>query len=282
MNLLELIEQKDLILDYVDKRLYNLCNAHRSYFPKNSLYHQDPDFRAKVDSMYRLFTGVDIPKNKTELGLDEWVGFDNSKVESILTQSPHRYICMFIAFSLLDDKVFEMEHLRYRPAQDYLLLLSCGKSRKKKIGYPPDYAIEPDRYIRTVIQAFNKIDDHMDEGREKNLYLDLVIIHDELCGTVMDHFDIETLSIAKEIFDFIDQNSSTDLIKTLDAKGRPTQDYFITHMRMMKCFSEKFVEIGKKYFSDGRLEEGELAYNYLMAHAEEAIWGNWREEDDAL
>lgn len=282
MNILKLFEEKDLILDYVDKRLYNFCNARDDNFQPDCPYSLDSDFREKVDYIYNRLSRLEDPSCKEDLGLDEWIGFDMPKLEDLLMDTPYSYICMFITYGLLNDQIFIMQRLRYRPAQDYLLLLYCDEKHDRFIGYPADSNIEPDLYIRIVLQALNKIDKHMEEGREKKFYLDYVIIHDELCGTVMDHFDPQMLNIAKEVFDVIDQNSYLDKSNMEDEDGHLTKEFQAEFDRLLNICSEKFVEIGKKYFPDGRLEEGELTYNYLMGHAEEAIWGNWKEEDEAL
>lgn len=284
MNLLESIEQKDLILDYVDKRLYNLCNAQEDHFPHNSPYYSDPDFRDRVNTIYKYLSYMEEPEYIKALGIDKWFDYDKSKIEVILTNSPHRYLSMYITYYLWNEKVTQMRQLGYLPAQDYLFLLIWDKEQNLPIAYPYPCPAGPDEYVRIVLQAFNRIDYHLQEGREKGLSLDLVILHDELCGTILDHFDPQILSIAKEFLDFINLNTDIDRSNRVDEKGELNEDFKAECLRLMDLCSVKITEIGKKYFPDGRLEEGELSYNYLLAHAEGVIvyGNNWREEEDAL
>lgn len=254
-------ENRNLILEYAERILCRQAGLDNGQQVGKDLYAEDLSFQQSVDTLVkRLVNHIEFDLKDYFDVEEEWSIF-NLPLIDFLKHSPYRCISMHLTRLLLTIEIESMEHLRYRPAQDYLALL-CGKEGS------------------LILEAFERISGHVKEGYRRQLTYDEIIIHDELCGTVPDHFDPQALMAAQKVFEVFARNARISRNYYLpgtswNQQPEPFRNEFSC---AMSACSEIIVEIGKKYFPDGRLEEGALSYNYLIAHAEDAIMGNWSEE----
>lgn len=219
------------------------------------------------------------------LGFSGEFSIENTGLVTWLSTTQYKRVAMFVSYIMKKEATEMLERLRYRPAQDYLAELWSEKS-KKALFRPHHETMPAEEYIETILNALTQVKEHIEDGHRIGLrYLDEIILHDELYGGMMDCFIPETMAIAHEIFVFISENAivekseyNFEALSWFEQPESLRQEFDRVH----ELCAEKFREIGKKYYPDGRLNEGSLAFSYLMAHAEDAMWGNWREEDDAL
>ena len=209
----------------------------------------------------------------------------NKELVEWLTTTKYERVAMHTAYILkkLAIDVYVLE--RYQPAQDALAELYS--SEYNELVHEPDYTEMPPRgYVKTIIDELLRIDKHWKRGRKLNMRPDLIILHDEICGTVPSRFHKDVLAAAQALYDYMDKELYGRLIlKEYDddrSWSEQPESVKRTWNEVLGRFADKVRDVRTKYLSDGWVPDDSLEFAYLMAHAENCGCGVWREEDRDL
>lgn len=224
---------------------------------------------------------------KEALGIrknDLWVS--NRGLVAWLTTTKYEQIAMHTAYIMKRHAIGVYDYGHYLPAQDELAELYSMEHRCL-VRQPEDTDMPPRDYVRTILDALLQIERHWQRGRRLKLRPDLVMLHDEIYGVVPQRFDKGVLAAAQALYDYMDTQLCGRLVLkeyNYNASSWDEQPESVrrTWDEVIERFVEKVREVRKTYLAEGWVEDGSLAFCYLIAHAQRCGEGWWREEDEAL
>ena len=213
-----------------------------------------------------------------------WV--TNRRLVEWLQTTGYERTAMHTAYIMKKHAIRVYEGLHYLPAQDELAELWASEHRQL-VGRPDATDMPPRDYVKAILDALLHIERHWQRGRRLKLRPDLVMLHDEIYGVVPRRFDKGVLQAAQALYDYMDTELQGRLVlkgSNHDASSWSEQPESVrrTTAEVLGRFAEKVREVRSKYLAEGWIADNSLAFNYLMAHAEQCGYGLWREEDDAL
>lgn len=207
---------------------------------------------------------------KEAFGVENAFRVSNKQLVEWLTTTKYENIAKYTAYIMKRQATIAYAYGRYLPAQDALAELFSSEY-SCLIREPQLTDIPPRAYVKTVIDELQRIDEHWQQGRNKRLKPDLIMLHDEIYGEVPDLFDKDVLKAARVLYDYMDK----------EVYGRMTGNNPFGP-EALKLFAKKVCEVRAEYLAEGWIADDSLEFAYLMAHAESCADGWWREEDDAL
>ena len=207
---------------------------------------------------------------KEAFGVENAFRVSNKQLVEWLTTTEYENIAKYTAYIMKRQATIAYAYGRYQPAQDALAELFSSEY-SCLIREPQLTDIPPRAYVKTVIDELQRIDEHWQQGRNKRLKPDLIMLHDEIYGEVPDLFDKDVLKAARVLYDYMDK----------EVYGRMTGNNPFGP-EALKLFAKKVCEVRAEYLAEGWIADDSLEFAYLMAHAESCADGWWREEDDAL
>jgi len=220
------------------------------------------------------------------LGVEDDFWVSNEELVEWLTTTSYEQVAMHTAYVMKKHAIGVYAFGHYLPAQDELAEL-FSTEYCELIRQPDNTKMPPRAYVRTILEALLAIERHWQRGRKLKLSPDLVILHDEICGTVPRQFGKEVLQAAQALYDYMDTELCGRLVLKeyiFNASSWNEQPESVrrTWDETLRRFAEKVREVRSAYLPEGWVTDDSVAFSYLMAHAERCGQGMWREEDDAL
>ena len=223
---------------------------------------------------------------KEAFGVKNYFWVSNEQLVEWLTTTKYERIAMHTAYIMKKHAIGVYELGHYQPAQDELAEL-YSMEYHKLVREPDRTKIPPHGYVKTIIDAIQRIERHWQRGRRLKLRPDLVMLHDEIYGVVPRQFDRGVLAAAQALYDYMDQELCGRLVLkeyNYNASSWSYQPESVrrTTTEVLNRFAEKVREVRAEYLAEGWVTDDSLSFSYLMAHAQNCGYGIWREEDDAL
>ena len=203
-------------------------------------------------------------------------------VDKLWACAADEHEAMQLAYDIRQEELERMVACRYLPAQDMLAEL-WSETHQCPIASPDRTPIPAREYVTLILEAVHALESHIREGLDRGYYFDQVKLHDEVCGRFMPHFEAVVMLKVRLLFGYID---SMQMDYGLYDPARSWQEqpaaFCEAYDQQIDAFVEKLRELRNSQPGEGWPEEQSLAMSYLMSHAESALMGLWREEDDAL
>lgn len=214
---------------------------------------------------------------------DFWVS--NKQLVEWLNTTPYERIAMHTAYIMKKHAIGVYEYGHYQPAQDELAEL-CSGEYHELVRDPDRTKIPPRGYVKTIIDAIQRIERHWQRGRRLKLRPDLVMLHDEIYGVVPRQFDKGVLAAAQALYDYMDKElygRLTQIERSYNVfswNELPDAGKRASH-EVLNRFAEKVREVRAGYLAEGWVTDDSLSFSYLLDHAQRCGYGWWREEDEA-
>ncbi len=189
---------------------------------------------------------------------------DNAELVDFVLHSKYERIAAHVACIMKKQAVEAMEDAGYQVARDYInkVWYEDGKVWVKE---PNDKGVPAKEYAKLVIDALNKVEEHLRDGLQRNIPQDVIFVHDELYGKVTDKYDSVALSAAKEIVNYID--NTTYRKSTGQMAGKTEAKHINSKEAFLHRFEDKLNDIKKR--TDNTELFSSVAMKYLNGRIEQ-------------